>query len=626
MAYDDDEENPPVGFEQDPEEDELGTGTWIYADGSRKYGKGDAAEAKSFLKKEPRPALPSGAPLNENEKSALQATPDELARLEGNGGRSLDETFLASTTGAEAEDAAEASELPKPLGGANPEPARAGNDSLLSSAAAPAPGAPRVSLPGAKGPARYTDHAEASDSVTSGASQSSSTSTTGSAQPREQFDAQQAQLAQSYGQSIQDAGAGAQSQADAILKRRDALMQMAADKEAATSAAIAQRDARAKAATDAITKRAAVPIDHNKLWKDKGALGTTLGLLGVALRSLTATKFGGPNTALQSIQEQRKQNIQAQMDDRDSELRGLERELGSLDAAVPVLEARMRDAEIKRIDGMLANERSQEVLANGEKLKSQLMIERDGKLADASKAYFGTLSTQQAQQSQASRTQGQAVSREQVSGAGVGDKGGGKSGADLYDDMLKRDKEMEERGATDEQRQAMWDAVGLGKQRPSGETAPARTNREQAEKVGRDEANMSEDQAKAEAALDSLLAYGDDAGLKRDKNDEFEDPGFLAGSVKPGWAEPVKEFAGRPTPVKDSRKVAAQAIGRLVSGGVIGKDEGEDLLQMVGDENASRAQIASRLNKVKRLVVTRRKANRRDAPTGPRGKPIEAEP
>lgn len=636
-VYDDDEEDRPIGFEQDPDEDELGHGTWIYADGTRAYSKGDPEVAKALLKKAPLtsagaglagagPDKPKTSPLTDEERAPLQASKGELDRLGAGlaGERPLtpEERFLQTETGAEADAAAEASEHPKSLGGANPEPA-----SPPSPGAPSPPGLRPPALPGAAGPARFTDRSEASSSTTGSAGQSSSSSVTRSAQSQADFDAQQNAIGQSYGEQIDAAGQGAQSQADAILARRNALIQMAQDKEAATTAAMAQREQRAARATQAIKDRAARPIDHNKMWKDKGALGTTLGLLGVALRSITATKFGGPNTALQSIQEQRKQNIQAQMDDRDSELRGLEKELGSLEAAVPVLEARMRDAEIKRIDGMLANEKSQEVLANGEKLKGQLATERDAKLAEASKAYFGTLSTQEAQQSQVSRTEGQAVSRDRLSGAGVGDTGKGKSASDLYDDMLERDKKMEERGATPEERKAMWDRSGFSM--PSGESAPARTNREQEEKVARDEENMNEDQSKAESGMALLDQWGTDAGLVRDpKTKKWVEPGGFGGTVKPGWDEGVRGLAGQATPATDSRRAAVQGVGRFLSGSVIGEDEGKEFEALIGDESASRNQIASRLNRMETLVNERRKAKfkqkRNDPRNGPRGKEVEA--
>ena len=67
--FDDDEENPPIGFEQDPESDDIGDGTWIYADGSKKYAAGDPAMAKELMAKAPlgesgpyAPKAPAPAP------------------------------------------------------------------------------------------------------------------------------------------------------------------------------------------------------------------------------------------------------------------------------------------------------------------------------------------------------------------------------------------------------------------------------------------------------------------------------------------------------------------------------------------------------------------------------------
>ena len=54
-VYDDDEENPPIGFEQDPESDDIGDGYWTYADVSRKYAAGDAEDAKKLMSVAPPP-------------------------------------------------------------------------------------------------------------------------------------------------------------------------------------------------------------------------------------------------------------------------------------------------------------------------------------------------------------------------------------------------------------------------------------------------------------------------------------------------------------------------------------------------------------------------------------------
>lgn len=226
----------------------------------------------------------------------------------------------------------------------------------------------------------------------------------GSAQPLEDFAAQQQRVAAGYEEAIRQAGTGTGEQVQAILNNRAALMQQAQDREAATTAAIAQRDARANQVKQKIQEVGSRKVDINRTWKNKGTLGTMLGLLGVALRSRNATKFGGPNTALQYLENERKQDIDAQMDDRNSELRGLERELGSLDAAVPMLEARMNDALAKRTQALLQDEKSATVLANGRDLIAKLNLERDQKLAESARAYWGTLSQQQALSAQQTGT------------------------------------------------------------------------------------------------------------------------------------------------------------------------------------------------------------------------------
>lgn len=436
--FDDDEQNPPIGFEQDPDEDELGIGTWRYADGSTRYSKGDAEDAKALMSKAPAGsdrlaeagARLAGGDFTSPKTPATRADAGSAAAGLAGEGKSPEEEFLSSTTGAEAEDQA--------LGGAAPEPAaqpapatRADLDGAGVSLANPA-------LPRAGGPARYTDTAGSSASQSESANASSSVSRTGSAQSRPEFEQQQRDVAGSYDRANQGIEQGNQGLVDAIQKRRAAMAQMGADREAATAAAMAQRDARANQVKQKIGEVSSRKTDHNKIWKDKGVAGTTLGLLGVALRSLTATKFGGPNTALQAIQEQRKQNLQAQMEDRDSELRGLERELGSLDAAVPMLEARMRDAENKRIEAMLLDEKSAQVIANGKQLMAQNNIDRDKFIMESAKAYAGTLATQQSQGFQQSATEGQELSRSRMSGAGVGGGAGTPTTQDMVKELLAR--------------------------------------------------------------------------------------------------------------------------------------------------------------------------------------------
>lgn len=615
--FDDDEEDPPIYFEQDPESDDITHGYWTGASGQRRYGQGDLAdvrrleaEGKVSTGKDVKPGMPATNPLTEEERasvtSATTPTPEELQALGG-----------ASP---------EAAESPRPAGQMAPEaPAPA-------SPAAPAQQQPLATpaLPGARGPARYTDTAGSSASRSESLNSNTSVARTGSAQDKGEFQQQQGDIAQSYDRQGQAQDEGSARVAGAIQNRRAQIMQMAQDKEAATSAVMAQRDARANQVKTKIVEVSARKTDHNKIWKDKGALGTTLGLLGVALRSLTATKFGGPNTALQSIQEQKKQNLQAQMEDRDSELRGLEKELGSLDAAVPVFEARMNDALSKRIDAMMLDEKSATVIANAKTMKGQLETEKAQKLAEGARAYAGTLATQESQGRQQSAQEGVEQGRSRLSGAGVGDTGAkGKSPQELYADLLELDKKEEERGVPREDRARKWQAYGF--KPPAGESAPEMTNREQKEKVAREEEAMNEDQSKAESGMAMLHEQAEKSGLKRDqKTGKWTEPGGIEGTIVPGWSEGIGETFGQSTPIRDSRELAQEAFGRLVSGGAIQKDEEARFGKFFGEGKATRNQIASKLNELETLVNSRRKTKFRNAPRsapdGWRGEPREKQP
>lgn len=412
--FDEDEETLPIGFEQDPEEDEIGIGKWSYADGSQKYSKGDPALAKDLMSKPAGPPPVATNPLTDEEKASV----------------------TAATTPTEEEIQALGGASPEPAAQPEPPPAAPPSAGPAEANEAPRPlQAPQ--LPGARGPARYTDNASASASRSASQNNQQSVSRQGSAQDKTEFEQQQRDIGAGFDAQNRAEDEGAQGIVTAQRDRAAKLVQMVQDKEVATAAAVAQRDARANQVKTKIEEVSSRKTDHNKIWKDKGALGTTLGLLGVALRSLTATKFGGPNTALQSIQEQRKQNLQAQMEDRDSELRGLEKELGSLDAAVPMLEARMRDHENKRIEAMMVDEKSATVLANAKTRMAQNNTEKAKLLADSAKAYYGTIASQQSQGSQQSATEGQEMGRSRLSGAGVGGEGKGPAtAADVLKERL----------------------------------------------------------------------------------------------------------------------------------------------------------------------------------------------
>lgn len=605
--FDDDEETLPIGFEQDPESDDIGEGTWKYADGTTKYSAGDPSLAKQLMA---QPAAPAEGPKGSAPPSAGQEGTGEFAGTrmgpDGNvydssgkllaGPPSADDEFLDSTTGAEAEDAQpqpEASEKPKPI-----QPLTA------------------PQMPGARGPARFTDSTSMSDQQSASESNQNSVSHTGSAQDRGEFEQGQRDIARSYDAQGQAIDEGAQGVVAAQRQHQQSLMQMAADKEAVTAGAQASSEARKQAVIKKYQEVDSRPTDINKLWKDKGALGTTLGMLGIALRSITATKFGGPNTALQSIQEQKRQNIQAQVDDRNSELRGLERELGSIEAAAPMLEARMNDALSKRLDAMLLDEKSATTLANGKQLKAQLETEKAAKIAESAKAYAGTLAQQQTQASQLGRTQGVNQERQRLSGAGVGGEGGGQKRMTPRE-IAEADQAWEEQGVPPEERAKLWQQNGYAA--PNGKTAAEyKREKEEAEKA---DPKRSEAEGKAQASSEALSFFYKKAGLTRDSQTGKWKPSD-EGVVPPGFVESINPFDDND--IEAAGEAATEAYGRMQSGGVIGKDERPAFRDMVGLNTSNRAQLAARANAIESTLNARTPGGERqkDAARAPKGRPI----
>lgn len=481
-AYDfgEDEKNEPVGFEQDPDSDDFGDGYFVYPDGSRKYasdpeqadklsaagkttapqqpGQGtgsltqgggadepppgadeeitdpgtrvsyagdpsspyanavaanEGASGSAALGVQPPAQLPSGAPPSAAEKAQIAPTAEEQAKL----------GWKTPAVG----------DLQKPAGAPTP---AVGNlrtpPSPIAPVAAPlgpptAPAAPPASpnLPEAQNTRGASSSATASDtqsntvSGTESRNASGSVSRTGSAMGQPQFEQQQGDVQKTYDAAIHGNQDAQNKLADLMAEHQAQMQQAGRDREAQTQAAIAQNEQRRKAATQKIQEIDSRPTDANKIWKDKGTLGTILGGLGVAMGSLYATRHGGPNTALESIEKQKQDSIKIQLADRDSELRGLERELGSLDAAVPVYEARMNGALAQQAQAMLTGEKSAQVRASGAQLINQLNVERQAKLAEGAKAYYGTIATQQAGQVGSQRTTGSTGTSTRGSQAGT---------------------------------------------------------------------------------------------------------------------------------------------------------------------------------------------------------------
>jgi len=184
--------------------------------------------------------------------------------------------------------------------------------------------------------------------------------------------------------------------------------------------------------------------------------------------------------------------------------------------------------------------------------------------------------------------------------------GGGDPGAAIKK-ALELDKLLEERGYTPEQRAAAIKAGGLPV--AGGESAPTRTNREQAEAVERDRLKLTEKEGLAEGATQGIEQLGKAAGLVRNPQTHQWEPG--PGAFPPALGEGVKGFFGGSTPVNDAMDAAVEGYGRFRSGGAIQDVERKAFRDQLGAGTTTRAQLASKLNAAETLIETSRSTKNR---------------
>ncbi len=562
--FDEDEKNEPVGFQQDPDSDDFGDGYFTYADGTRKYASDPDSAGKLSAAGKTTPAQPgqgTAAPVDAAQPEAAPAdAPDNPAAQDAQEPPAEPGTRLSyagdtdspyanavaaneGATGSAATGQVSPEEKAKLT--ASPEELKKlgakadASNKLAVAAPLPAPGP--VTAPAPMGPPAAPTPPAASSALpefenkraqttsdssnqTEGHSKSvtGSVSRSGQALSPEEFAATQGATAGAYDRAQGSSASAYDQQAHQMQVHALALQQDAKAREAAAAAAIAQRDQRAAVATQKIKEVSSRKTDVNQIWKDKGALGTLLGGIGVAMGSLYATRRGGPNTALESIETQKQQAIKKQLDDRDSELRGLERELGSLDAAVPVYEARMNDAIKLRIEGMMGDEKSQAVRTNGTDLINKLDLEKTQKLSDALKAYHGTIATQQA----GTVTSQGSLATERRNGTEASDVRQNPKATGV--DADKRDTDQGKAAAVIAAGDRLGKAFG-GQRDKDGNWVP-----------GGPEAKQGTD-AEKKAAHDAYVAALTESGYKPDAAEQAAQmPGDSGSFWKPNWLASVR--------------------------------------------------------------------------------------
>lgn len=183
----------------------------------------------------------------------------------------------------------------------------------------------------------------------------------------------------------------------------------------------------------------------------------------------------------------------------------------------------------------------------------------------------------------------------------------GKTPEEPLEAAIKLDKALEEQGYTREQRAAALAAGGYSP--PGGKTAAELAREAKGKEAG--DGKFTAEEAKAQAAHDTVSSFGTEAGLVRDPASGKWAVGD--GIVPPGFVESVNPFSAKP--IESKLNAAVEAYGRLMSGGVIGDDEREAFKDQLGANTRNREQLAARLNAAEETLKARRPPAEREKGT-----------
>ncbi len=171
------------------------------------------------------------------------------------------------------------------------------------------------------------------------------------------------------------------------------------------------------------------------------------------------------------------------------------------------------------------------------------------------------------------------------------------------------DQVLEKGGSSIEVRKAAWSAAAPGVPFPTNKSEYKVGQEEKATKLETEKNKKNEDQGKAQAAWDSIDSYGKSLGFQTDPEHEdlYRIPSGVSGNLNlKAGVENLKGTFGEAKPIEAARRVAVEALGRLASGGVIGKDELPGFKAMIG-EGMSLKQIAANLNAIRSFIAPRMK-------------------
>lgn len=351
--------NLPVGFEQDDEDDEFGTGTWVYADGTKRYGR-DPELARDLVSK--GVIGPPSARIEEREPS-----------------------FMADMVDAPAPAAA------PPLQEAAPE----------TPAATAAAEDEEVSPPG---PSPAAQAAQASGLRPSGfqmGNQSSSSHSVAGGLPEDMATEQRDRLIEARDRYVTALDDQRFREAAALSARAGEAVEAGRMKELEGATQLEKQKEREQKAKSRAKEISETPVNSRRAWQDAGGFNKALGSLAVLLGGFSSRMLGGQNAALQNIKDAMAADTQDQLESKNSQVAYWTRELGDARAGVAAAELKKWQGIKERLQANLLDEQSQQVLARGATLMKQVDLEIAGKLNELERANYGhEVKTEQSQQSE----------------------------------------------------------------------------------------------------------------------------------------------------------------------------------------------------------------------------------
>jgi hypothetical protein len=341
-------------------------------------------------------------------------------------------------------------------------------------------------------------------------------------------------------------------------------------------------------------------LDPGRVIKQMSAGDVVLGVLALALGGLGQTmqqragNRGAQNGAVNMLEKVLDGDIEQQKEDKRSRLAHWTRVFGDAQMG-----ERATRAEMWTAAGKMAEYKAQHAAGNAD-IQAQMMQESASLMARG----------QQEQNALIDRE------NERLSVRYAPPDPDKMGGIDLLAQALKVDGALEQSGYTREQRQQMLARMGLPP--PSGESQREQKTREDSEKVERDALTLTEGEGKAEAGWQTVQQYGQAVGLKRDpKTGKYVADEVSDMLVAPGLKEVIPGMLGAGKPIEAAREAAIDGLARLQTGAAISKEEEERFTRLLGDSEATRAQIATNLNALEALIQSRRKQNRVGASGAP---------